>query len=299
MSLLIAGTGALACLFAAKLIRSGNEVIMMGSWKEGLDSLRRYGVRILDLDGSIHGYPVKVMDSEECKGGYLQSLVLVKSWQTERVAIQLKNCLSADGIVLTMQNGLGNDEILKAILNPERVALGVTTVGARMLEPGYVQFTGDGMIHLGSHPHIADLAGLLGKAGFQVQLVSDPAMVVWGKLVINAAINPLTTLLRVTNGELLERHTARELLAEAASEAASVAAMLGVRLPYPDPVLAVEEVARNTAGNHSSMLQDVLRGTTTEIEAINGAIVRAGEQTGVPIPINRMLWKLIKSIDQN
>jgi 2-dehydropantoate 2-reductase len=299
MSLLIAGTGALACLFAAKLIRSGNEVIMMGSWKEGLDSLRRYGVRILDLDGSIHGYPVKVMDSEECKGGYLQSLVLVKSWQTERVAKQLKNCLSADGIVLTMQNGLGNDEILKAILNPERVALGVTTVGARMLEPGYVQFTGDGMIHLGSHPHIADLAGLLGKAGFQVQLVSDPAMVVWGKLVINAAINPLTTLLRVTNGELLERHTARELLAEAASEAASVAAMLGVRLPYPDPVLAVEEVARNTAGNHSSMLQDVLRGTTTEIEAINGAIVRAGEQTGVPTPINRMLWKLIKSIDQN
>jgi len=299
MSLLIAGTGALACLFAAKLIRSGNEVIMMGSWKEGLDSLRRYGVRILDLDGSIHGYPVKVMDSEECKGGYLQSLVLVKSWQTKRVAKQLKNCLSADGIVLTMQNGLGNDEILKAILNPERVALGVTTVGARMLEPGYVQFTGDGIIHLGSHPHIADLAGLLGKAGFQVQLVSDPATLVWGKLVINAAINPLTTLLRVTNGELLERQTARELLAEAASEAASVAAMLGVSLPYPDPVLAVEEVARNTAGNNSSMLQDVLRGTTTEIEAINGAIVRAGEQTGVPTPINRMLWKLIKSIDQN
>jgi 2-dehydropantoate 2-reductase len=299
MSLLIAGTGALACLFAARLICSGNEVTMMGNWKDGLASLRMYGVRILGLDGSIHGYPVKVMDGEECEGCYLQSFVLVKSWQTERVAKQLKSCLSADGIALTLQNGLGNDEILKAFLHPERVALGVTTVGARMLEPGYVQFTGNGKIFLGSHPHIADLAELLGKAGFQVELVSDPTALVWGKLVINAAINPLTALLRVTNGELLERQTARELLAEAASEAASVAAMHGISLPYPDPVLAVEAVARNTAGNHSSMLQDVLRGTTTEIQAINGAIVRAGEQTGVPTPINRMLWKLIKSLDQN
>jgi 2-dehydropantoate 2-reductase len=299
MSLLIAGTGALACLFAARLIRSGNDVTMIGGWKDGLASLRSHGVRILDLDGSIHGYPVKVLDGEECEGGYLQSLVLVKSWQTERVARQLKNCLSVDGIALTLQNGLGNAEILKAFLDPERVALGITTVGASMLEPGYVQFTGDGRIQLGLHPHIADLAELLGKAGFQVELVSDPAALVWGKLVINAAINPLTALLRVTNGELLERQTTRELLAETAIEAASVAAMLGISLPYPDPVMAVEEVARNTAGNHSSMLQDVLRGKTTEIEAINGAIVRVGEQTGVPTPINRMLWKLIKSIDQN
>jgi len=298
MSVLIAGTGALACLFAAKLIRSGNEVTMMGSWVAGLDALRMHGVRMLDLDGSTHSYPVVVMDGEECKGGYLQSLVLVKSWQTERVAKQLKSCLSADGIALTLQNGLGNDEILKAILNPERVALGVTTLGARMVEPGYVQFTGNGKIYLDSHPHITDLANLLGKSGFQVELVSDPVALVWGKLVINAAINPLTALLRVKNGELLKRETARELLAEAAKEAASVAAKHGISLPYPDPVLAVEEVARNTAGNHSSMLQDVLRGTITEIDAINGAIVRVGEQTGVPTPINRMLWMLVKSIDQ-
>jgi 2-dehydropantoate 2-reductase len=131
-----------------------------------------------------------------------------------------------------------------------------------------------------------------------VELVPDPAALLWGKLVINAAINPLTALLRVPNGELLDRQTARGLLAEAALEAASVAEKQGISLPYPDPVSAVEEVVRNTAGNHSSMLQDVLRGTMTEIEAINGAIVRVGEQIGVTTPINRMLWKLVKSIDQ-
>jgi 2-dehydropantoate 2-reductase len=299
MGLLIAGTGALACLFAARLAGSGNEVTIMGSWLEGLAALRQHGVRLLDLDGSNHNYSVEVMDGSAFKKNYLQSLVLVKSWQTERVAKQLGRCLSTNGIALTLQNGLGNDDILKAMLNPERVALGVTTVGARILEPGYVQFTGNGKVFLGEHPHISRLEELLQKAGFQVEIVSDPVSLLWGKLVINAAINPLTALLRVTNGELLERPTAREILVEIAQEVASVATKQGISLPYPDPVLAVEEVARNTAANYSSMLQDVMRGTVTEIEAINGAIVRVGEHIGEPTPINRILWQLVKCLDQH
>jgi 2-dehydropantoate 2-reductase len=176
------------------------------------------------------------------------------------------------------------------------VALGVTTVGARMLEPGYVQFTGNGKIFLGAHPQVSGLSRLLETAGFQVEVVDDPISLLWGKLLINAAINPLTALLRVKNGELLEQQVTRELLGEVAKEAASVALQLGIHLPYTDPILAVEEVARNTATNYSSMLQDVLRGTGTEIEAINGAIVRMGERNGVPTPINRVLWQLVKSL---
>jgi 2-dehydropantoate 2-reductase len=299
MGMLITGIGALACLFAARLANSGSDVTMIGSWPEGLAALRVNGVRLLDLDGSNKNYPVKVMDGSACKGNYLQSLVLVKSWQTGRVAKQLGKCLSANGIALSLQNGLGNDEILKRILNPERVAMGVTTVGAKMLEPGYVQFTGNGKIFLGDHPHVGGLAELLKKAGFQVEIVSDPISLQWGKLVINAAINPLTALLRIPNGELLERPEARGLLAEAAQEAAYVATKLGITLPYLDPVLAVEEVAQNTATNYSSMLQDVMRGTVTEVEAINGEIVRIGEHIGVPTPVNRILWRLVKSLDNS
>src|SRR4030043_1772042 len=135
MGLLIAGTGALACLFAARLAGSGGEVTILGNWPEGLAALRQYGVRLLDLDGNIRSFFVEVMDGSVCKGNYSQSLVLVKSCQTERVAKQLRRCLTAKGIALTLQNGLGNDETLKTFLNPESVALGVTTVGARMLEP--------------------------------------------------------------------------------------------------------------------------------------------------------------------
>ena len=299
MEVLIAGSGALACLFAARLACSGIEVTMMGSWPEGLAALRQYGVRLLDLDGQTRSYQIEVFEGSNCSGNFDHALVLVKSWQTERLGKQVYLCLADTGIALTLQNGWGNYEILKEILKPERVALGVTTVGARIIEPGYVQFTGNGKVSLGAHTNLGDIEGMLGEAGFQVEMVDDPRSLLWGKLVINAAINPLTALLRVPNGELLERPEAHELLAEAAREAACVAMGQGVRLPYPDPVIAVEEVARNTAANNSSMLQDVMRGAITEIEAINGAIVRMGDQLGIPTPVNKMLYQLVSSLDQH
>jgi 2-dehydropantoate 2-reductase len=167
-----------------------------------------------------------------------------------------------------------------------------------MVEPGTVQFTGNGKIYLGAHPRLSGLEPLLRNAGFQVDIVSDPVSLLWGKLVINAAINPLSALLQVANGVLLERPAARELLTEVVKEAAYVATQQGISLPYPDPVIAVEEVALNTSTNYSSMLQDVMSGRTTEIEAINGAIVRMGERIRVPTPFNWMLWYLVKSLHQ-
>jgi 2-dehydropantoate 2-reductase len=119
---------------------------------------------------------------------------------------------------------------------------------------------------------------------------------VWGKLVISSAINPLTALLRVKNGELLERPSARALMGELAHETASVAKTLGVALPFPDSERAVEEVVQRTAENQSSMLQDVLRGAETEIDAINGAVLRLAEKGNLQVPVNRTVWSLVKAI---
>ena len=116
---------------------------------------------------------------------------------------------------------------------------------------------------------------------------------------VNAAINPLTALLRVPNGELPARPAARTLLGAAAQEAATVAEALGRRLTYSDPVATAEAVARRTALNHSSMFQDVSRGALTEIDAICGAIVAAGEGCGIPTPVNRTLWLLITALHKN
>lgn len=294
-SLLIVGTGALASLFGARLAAAGVHVTMLGSWPDGLAALRQRGVRLVEADGAQRVWPVRaVADPAECRG-ISYALVLVKAWQTGRAAQQLAACLAADGMALTLQNGWGNRETLEQALGPQRVALGITTLGATLLAPGVVRAGGQGPVTLGSHPRLQPLAGLLAAAGFEVRLAEDVAGLAWGKLVINAAINPLTALLRVPNGDLLERPEARELMGLAANEAAAVGLSQGLRLPFADPVAAAEDVACRTAANHSSMFQDVQRGRPTEIDAICGAVVQAGQRVGIVTPVNRTLWLLVKA----
>ncbi len=295
-TVLIAGTGAMACLFGARLVEIGADVIHLGTWTEGLQALRDDGIHLLAGSSAERVYPVRVITDPLDAQGVKFALVLVKSWQTGRAARQLASCLAEDGLALTLQNGLGNREALVEALGSPRVALGVTTTGATLEAPARVRAVGDDMISLGVHARLKPLAELLRQAGFVVETVSDTETLLWGKLLINAAINPLTALLDVPNGELLARPSARSLLGAAAKEAAAVAVAGGVRLPYPDPVVTVETIARRTTTNSSSMRQDVRRGAPTEIDAINGAIARFGEQHNVPTPINRTLWQLIRAL---
>lgn len=296
MSILIVGSGALACLFAARLAAIGQTVRMLAGWPAGLTALQKDGVTLVSSDGSQHSYAVEASADSHAFAGAQLALVLVKSWQTSRAAEQLKACLAADGVALTLQNGLGNREVLAAALGEERVAAGVITTGATLVAPGVVRWGGEGTISLGDHPKLTELAGLLQQAGFKVVTGQDVASLAWSKLVINAAINPLTAILNIPNGELLTRQCAQQLSAQLAAEVATVAQAQGVALTFADPVAAAADVARRTAANLSSMLQDVQRGAQTEIDAICGAVVRAGAEAGVPTPVNDVMWKLVSSL---
>lgn len=287
----------MACLVAARLSAAGVSVGMLGTWVHALDTLRQKGVTILNEDGSERTYPVQANHDPSAYSGVRLSVVLVKSWQTGRVARQLAECLAPDGVALTLQNGVGNKEKLAAVLGDERVALGVTTYGANLAGAARVRPAGEGVITLGTHLLMNRMAELFRLAGLAVESSPDPNALLWGKLVINAAINPLTALLDVPNGELLERPSARLLMADIAREAAAVAEAQGVQLHFSDPVSKVEEIARRTAANRSSMLQDVTRGSLTEIDAICGAIVEAGERAGIPTPANRVIWQLVSALE--
>jgi 2-dehydropantoate 2-reductase len=138
----------------------------------------------------------------------------------------------------------------------------------------------------------------LKSAKFNVNIVEDAQSLMWGKLVINAAINPLTALLRVPNGKLLDSPSARAMMGALASETAQVAEAEKIQLPFSDPSAAAEEVARKTAANHSSMLQDVLRGAPTEIDAICGAVVQAAQEHNIAAPANWACWKLVKAMTE-
>jgi len=317
-NILIVGTGALATLFAARLAQAGHQVTMLGTWKEGLEALRDQGARLVDASGIEHHFEVQAISDPREVRGAKHALVLVKAWQTEHVAGQLKECLAQDGLAVTLQNGLGNREVLAHALDSlaaeitektgeknsvhsvakkaSRVALGVTTAGATLLGPGLARAGGEGTISIERNQALGPLEAALRSANFNVDIVEDAQSLIWGKLVINAAINPLTALLRVSNGELLERPSAREMMQALAREVAQVAGAEKIRLPFPDPAAAAEEVARKTAANHSSMLQDILRGAPTEIDAICGAVVQAAQKHHIDAFANWTCWNLIKAI---
>jgi 2-dehydropantoate 2-reductase len=287
-SILICGTGALATLFAARLSAVGIRVTMLGSWAEAIDALNAHGAKLGDS-----AYPVRaVSEPRECRGAEL-ALVLVKAWQTERTAHQLAECLVEDGIAVSLQNGLGNCETLAATLGLERVKGGITTSGATLLGPGHARPGGEGVTTLEAHPALDVLAAHLTEAGLRVERSDALESLVWGKLVINSAINPLTALFQIPNGKLLENAPARELMGALAMETAQVAAMQGIDLPFGDPVAVAEDVARRTATNFSSMYQDVLRGAPTEIDAICGAVARLGAERA---PLNLTMWRLVRAL---
>ncbi len=293
--ILLVGTGALATLFAVRLSEAGHAVHMLGTWKKGLTELQTRGARMLDSDGNEHAYPVHATDNPLDVQNAKYALVLVKSWQTGRAARQLKNALATDGLAITLQNGIGNRETLVRDLGPDRVSVGVTTTGATLLGPGLVRMGGEGILSLEQNQAIGPLEAALRSSNFNLQLVDDAQSLMWGKLVINAAINPLTALLQISNGELLSHPKARKMMGALARETAEVAEAEHVHLPFSNPVDAAEDVARKTAGNYSSMFQDVLRGAATEIDAINGAVMKRGQKHGIKTPYNKACWTMVRA----
>lgn len=292
-NLTIVGTGAMACLFGARLAQHA-QVTLLGTWGEAIQAINAGGIRLDQGDSELLASVRATEDPLDCAGTEL-ALVTVKSWQTQRAADQLAECLAEHGVALTLQNGLGNAGTLRDRLGDERVAMGVTTMGATLLGPGRVRLGGAGPTHLADHPRLTAWAQALEQAEFDVEIAPHLEGLMWGKLAVNAGINPLTALLEVPNGALLESESAERLMVAAAQETAQVALALGIELHYADAGQVVRGVAERTAGNRSSMLQDIQRGAPTEIEAISGAIVQAAERAGKPAPINHALWQLVRA----
>lgn len=306
MRIAVIGAGAMGSLFGGKLAATGqHHVWFVDPWAEHVAAIRERGLELIGLDGRLERIHVRATTdvAEVAEEGPVElAFVFVKSYATARAARQTRRVLAPDGLALTLQNGLGNREVLAEVLGEERVVQGVTSHGATVLGPGRVRHAGAGSTQLAAptpdlRPRVAAIAAMLTEAGIKTDLVDDLQTLVWGKLIVNAGINPLTALLRVHNGVLAEEETCRRLVALAVEEAAAVARALGITLPFDDPVAHVLQVARATGANRSSMLVDVLRGSPTEIEAINGAIVREAQRLGVPVPFNEALFNLVKALE--
>jgi 2-dehydropantoate 2-reductase len=302
MKVCILGIGAMGCLFAARLTDL-TEVMLVGHWKEQLSALTNQGLLMIQQDGSQSRHAVIASEHVTEHNTYDIVLVLVKGWQSQRAAEISEKLIRENGLVLSLQNGLGNLEILAKSVGRERVVQGVTSEGATLIKPGVVRHAGSGITYLAktkeTERRLTAFTDLLRLAQFDTHLIDNPESLIWGKLAVNAGINPLTGLLQVPNGYLATHSVARSLMSKAAKETEAVALAQNITLPYADAAEQALQVAQATATNRSSMAQDVARGAPTEIDSICGAIVHFGQELTIPTPINLALLVLVKNqIDQ-
>jgi 2-dehydropantoate 2-reductase len=294
----IFGVGAMGTLFGSRLHKLAN-VTLVGRWPEQIATIRREGVLVTHPDGSQSRHFLRITNTLAGMPPADIALILVKSYQTQKAARQAAKILRPDGLALTLQNGLGNLELLSKAVGQQRSCLGITAQGATVTQPGHLHHAGEGPTHLAGGPsqlvQLQAVAELFNVAGIETSLADNADSLVWGKLAINAGINPLTALLDVKNGDLVENQILKRVMSAAATEVEQVAAAQGIRLPYASAADRTAEVSRATASNRSSMLQDLNRQAPTEIEAISGIVVQLGDKLGVPTPVNRLLFNLIKA----
>ncbi len=284
------GAGALGCLFGYFIQKAGYDVIFVARGEQ-FKALKR-GLRI---SGIIEDeVDVKVSDKPEDAD---VTFVTVKAYDTEAVAKKLANVNC--GIVCSLQNGIGNEEILAMYL--DRVLGGVTTYASNLVEYGHIEFTGEGKTFIGDlsgeiTEDVLTVVELLKNSKINAEAVTDIRKRIWLKAVINSAINPITAVCRVRNGKVVEIPEFWNVAKKIASEGEEVMRMLGFDVENVAEI--VRDVAERTRNNRSSMLQDIERGKRTEIDFINGAIVRTAEELGIDVPFNRLMYWLVKGVER-
>lgn len=298
MRITVVGCGAIGTLLASKLASAGHSIQVFQRSGATLDRIRSVGVALWDDEGS--SFHVRAEDDPSKLDRSDVVIVTVKAFSSDDVASALPELLLPDGAALTVQNGLGNGDKLSGVLGAVNVAVGSCTYGAYRDDRGAVHLGGLGEIVFGPVEPGRDwrpLEDALRRSGLSAWMVYDPAPVLWGKLVVNAAINPIAALIRRENGCILSSEGLADLSRSLAMEACSVARSVGV--PMDSHVMwdRVRAVIRSTSKNSCSMLQDVLAGRPTEIDAISGEILRLGRIAGIPLPATETVYRLVKGLE--
>jgi 2-dehydropantoate 2-reductase len=295
----VVGAGAMGSLFGGLLAEAGAEVWLMDIWEAHVDAVNKKGLEI-EREGKTR----TVLLQAAADPGMVELcdlvIVFVKSTHTGDAAQAARSVAGDKGLVLTLQNGMGNADRIAEEVDPRNVIAGTTSHGATMLGPGRIRHAGVGLTTIGmwldgENEKAEKVADFFSKAGIETEVAEDVRSIVWGKLLINVGINAITALTGIKNGELLDLEATQALSRAAVEEAAAVAKAQNIAV-REDVVAHVLEVARATGANRSSMGQDVDNRRLTEIGAINGVVVKEAERLGMPAPVNQTLTALVETL---
>jgi len=302
MRICIVGCGAVGSLFAAHLAKAGEvEVWAYDVWKEHTDAIRKNGLKLSGAE-EFTARLNATSDARElpaCDYG----IVATKAIHTRAAIAQTAHAFSPHSAVCSVQNGVGNEEILAE--HVKYVIRGTTFPAGHPIAPGHIGYDIKGDSWIGPFEptatpmsRVEELAGLITRSGMNTIALQDARGAQWTKLIFNAATNPLGALTRLTHGRLCELPETRRLITQLVDEGKAVAAALGITLDS-DPDELVDHAAKVAYEHRASMLQDVLAERATEVDALNGGIVRFGEEQGVPTPMNQAIAALIKGLERS
>ncbi|KVL31306.1 ketopantoate reductase family protein [Burkholderia sp. MSMB1835] len=310
MRIAILGAGAMGSLFGGRLAESGEAVTLIDVNDTHLDTIRRDGLRIDDDRGERRIRSLQAVRPEAANAHAAAApdtpfdllIVFTKSLHTRAALDGVRALLTAGTFVLTLQNGLGNVETLNAFVPLERILVGVTTWPADAAGHAHVRSHGAGTIRMMTadgvaRPFATAVADALSRAGLACTLDPDVWAAIWEKVAFNAALNPLCAATGCTVDQLGHRHDGPRLALAIAAETAAVARARGIAVDGERIARNVEHAIREHRGHRPSMLQDVLAGRRTEIDAINGKVVAAAREAGVAVPHAETLLALVRLID--
>lgn len=299
MKVTIVGCGALGSLLAFKLVRAGIDVRVCQRPGKQFDAIRTEGITFVDREGKAEKVKCIVESRLDDLVQADLAVVLVKAYQTEDAGIALKGHVARDGVVLTLQNGLGNAETLARLIGEGHVAAGTCTYGAHRVGPGRIAWGGDGLVRFGPWRPGEDLSrieALLQKAGIETRLERDPRRALWEKVILNASVNTVSALTRLKNGQILESPEAVGLMRELVEEGVRAAHLAGEEIETESMWILVRTVLGKTANNRTSMLQDVENNRETEVDAIVGTLVAQARENGETLARLETVYALVKSL---
>ncbi len=298
MRVLVMGAGGVGGYFGALLQRGGEEVTMV-TRGEHLEAMKNDGLRVLSYKGDFVVYP-EATDDPSGLGDFDLILFTVKSYDTEGGIRAIRENVGPETVILSLQNGVENDEILAEEFGKERIMGGVAFIGAGILEPGVIEHRSVGTISIGDYEgdRSGEMHEVFKRAGVECSLSEDILQEKWEKLIFNAAFNSVTTLTRSTFGEVVACQGALDVALSIMNEGMAVAQGEGLDLPE-DSIDRAVDLAESLSDSRSSMLNDLLSGKKLEVDALLGPIVRKGEEHGVNSPVSEAVLKMIQQLGED
>jgi len=298
MNIVVFGSGAIGSLFGALLAKQ-HKVALVGRAPH-ITYIQQKGLHINGKTRLIVSVPA-VESIKDVTFSPDLILLTVKSYDTETASRQLSSLFNNQTVVVSLQNGLNNIQKIEQYIEKKHILAGVTTQGALFVKPGTITHTGKGTTILGelhgdSSERLRTLVTVFNQAGIETQMSTDIKREIWRKAIINSSINPLTAFLRCNNGYLLDNPVLERTVESICTESSVIASSEGIVVSALEMIEKTKKVIKDTAQNYSSMMQSIQQGKKTEIDSINGELLRIGSEHKVETSLNRILFELITSL---